>query len=73
MRRLTALLAASALSLGVLVGVAGAGGAPNTQLHYSITHKKTQYFHVASTKITGTAKCKLDKKAWYTSASAARR
>lgn len=66
MRKLTALLAVSAVSLGVIVGVAGAVTAPNTQLHYSITHKKTQYFHVANVGKATTAKCKLDSKAWYT-------
>jgi hypothetical protein len=66
MRKLTALLAASVLSLGVIVGVAGAVTAPNTQLHFSITHKKSQYFHVQNVGKATTAKCKLDSKAWYT-------
>ncbi len=66
MRKLTALVAASAISLGVLVGVAGAVSAPNTTVHYSITHKKTQYFHIVSSKNAGTAKCKRDGRAWYT-------
>ncbi len=65
MRKLTALFATLALSLGVLVGVAGAGSAPNTSVHYSITHKKTQYFHIVSSKPGGSAKCKVDAKAWY--------
>jgi hypothetical protein len=65
MRKLTALLATSAISLGLLVGMAGAGSAPNTTLHYSITHKHTQYFHIASSKSGGTAKCKRDGRAWY--------
>ncbi len=66
MRKLTALVAASALSLGVVVGIAGAVTAPNTIVHYQITHKKSQYFHIVSSKGTGTAKCRRDKKAWYT-------
>jgi hypothetical protein len=65
MRKLTSLIAASALSLGVLVGVAGAGSAPNTLIHGTVTGKKTQTWHIYSTH-TGTAKCKLDKKAWFT-------
>ena len=66
MRKLTALFAASALSLGVLVGIAGAVTAPNTTVHYQITHKKTQYFHIVSNKGSGTARCRRDGRAWYT-------
>jgi hypothetical protein len=65
MRRLLVLGSFSALGLGLLVGVAGAGSAPNTLLHYSITHKSTQYFHIQNVGAASTAKCKLDKRAWY--------
>ena len=64
MRRLPVLIASGAIAFGLLGGLAGAGSAPNTTLHYSITHKHTQYFHVYSATGT-TAKCRRDSRPWY--------
>jgi hypothetical protein len=66
MRKYTVLIASTAIAFGLLGGIAGAGSAPNTLIHTSITHKHTQYFHVASSRTSGTAKCKRDKRPWYT-------
>jgi hypothetical protein len=65
MRKYTVLIA-STIAFGLLGGIAGAGSAPNTLIHTSITHKHTQYFHIASSQTSGTAKCKRDSKPWYT-------